>query len=58
MPCVFQITQTVEALQQLNPAVIVPAHCTGWHATQRIVQTMPQAYTPNSVGTTFALMSQ
>lgn len=52
------ITQTVEALQQLNPAVIVPAHCTGWRATQRIVQTMPQVYTPNSVGTTFALMSQ
>ncbi len=52
------IPQTVEALQQINPAVIVPAHCTGWRATQRIAQTMPEAYTPNSVGTTFALMAE
>jgi 7,8-dihydropterin-6-yl-methyl-4-(beta-D-ribofuranosyl)aminobenzene 5'-phosphate synthase len=52
------IPQTIEALQQINPAVIVPAHCTGWRATQRIAQTMPEAYTPNSVGTTFKLMAE
>ncbi len=52
------IPQTVEALQQINPAVIVPAHCTGWRATQRIAQVMPGAYTPNSVGTTFVLMAE
>jgi len=51
------IPQTVEALKEINPAVIVPAHCTGWRATQRIAQMMPEAYTPNSVGTTFALMA-
>src|SRR5437764_2400711 len=42
------IPQTVEALQKINPAVVVPAHCTGWHATQRIAQMMPDAFTPNS----------
>ncbi len=52
------IPQTVEALQQITPAVIVPAHCTGWRATQRIAQTMPEAYTPNSVGTTFRLVAE
>jgi len=52
------IPQTIEALQQINPAVIVPAHCTGWRATQRIAHTMPEAYTPNSVGTTFKLMAE
>jgi len=52
------IPQTIEALQQINPAVIVPAHCTGWRATQRIAQTMPEAYTPNSVGTMFKLMAE
>ncbi len=52
------IPQTVEALQQIKPAVVVPAHCTGWRATQRIAQAMPDAYTPNSVGTTFVLMGQ
>jgi 7,8-dihydropterin-6-yl-methyl-4-(beta-D-ribofuranosyl)aminobenzene 5'-phosphate synthase len=50
------IPQTVEALQQIKPAVVVPAHCTGWRATQRIAQAMPDAFTPNSVGTTFVLM--
>jgi 7,8-dihydropterin-6-yl-methyl-4-(beta-D-ribofuranosyl)aminobenzene 5'-phosphate synthase len=50
------IPQTVEALQQINPAVVIPAHCTGWRATQRIAQVMPDAFTPNSVGTTFVLM--
>ncbi|HLZ80068.1 MAG TPA: MBL fold metallo-hydrolase [Ktedonobacteraceae bacterium] len=52
------IPQTVEALRQINPAVIVPAHCTGWRATQRIAQTIPEAYTPNSVGTTFKLLAE
>jgi 7,8-dihydropterin-6-yl-methyl-4-(beta-D-ribofuranosyl)aminobenzene 5'-phosphate synthase len=47
------IPQTVEALQQFSPAVVVPAHCTGWHATQRIAQAMPEAFVPNCVGTTF-----
>jgi 7,8-dihydropterin-6-yl-methyl-4-(beta-D-ribofuranosyl)aminobenzene 5'-phosphate synthase len=50
------IPQTVEALQQIKPEVIVPAHCTGWRATQRIAQMMPDAFTPNSVGTTFTFM--
>ncbi len=47
------IPQTVEALQQFSPEVVVPAHCTGWRATQRIAQAMPEAFVPNSVGTTF-----
>ncbi len=47
------IPQTVEALQKIDPAVVVPAHCTGWRATQRIAQLLPDAFTPNSVGTTF-----
>jgi len=50
------IPQTVEALQRINPVVVVPAHCTGWRATHRIAQMMPDAFTPNSVGTTFVFM--
>ncbi len=52
------IPQTVEALQRINPAVVVPAHCTGWRASQRIAQMMPDAFTPNSVGTTFVFMGE
>ncbi len=50
------IPQTVEALQRINPVVVVPAHCTGWRATHRIAQMMPDAFMPNSVGTTFVFM--
>jgi 7,8-dihydropterin-6-yl-methyl-4-(beta-D-ribofuranosyl)aminobenzene 5'-phosphate synthase len=52
------IPQTIAALQQLNPAVVVPAHCTGWRATHGIARAMPEAFIPNSVGTTYVLMSE
>lgn len=52
------IPQTVEALQELHPAVVVPAHCTGWRATQLIAQSIPEAYVHNSVGTTLVLMAE
>ena len=52
------IPQTIAALQEINPAVVVPAHCTGWRATHGIARAMPEAFIPNSVGTTYVLMSQ
>jgi 7,8-dihydropterin-6-yl-methyl-4-(beta-D-ribofuranosyl)aminobenzene 5'-phosphate synthase len=52
------IPQTVEALQEMHPTVVVPAHCTGWRATQGIAQSMPEAYVPSSVGTTYVLMAE
>ena len=47
------IGDTVRALEQLAPDVIVPAHCTGWKATQAIAGHLPGAFIQNSVGTTF-----
>ena len=52
------IPQTIAALQQFNPAVVVPAHCTGWRATHGIAHAMPEAFIPNAVGTTFVLMGE
>ena len=49
------IEPTVAALKELNPALVVPAHCTGWKATHRIAQELPEAFVPNSVGTQFLL---
>jgi 7,8-dihydropterin-6-yl-methyl-4-(beta-D-ribofuranosyl)aminobenzene 5'-phosphate synthase len=49
------IPDTVEALARLEPDVIVPAHCTGWRASRAIADRLPDAFIPNSVGTTFAL---
>lgn len=47
------IWDTVAALQELDPQVIVPAHCTGWRATHAIAAAFPNAFIQNSVGTTF-----
>jgi 7,8-dihydropterin-6-yl-methyl-4-(beta-D-ribofuranosyl)aminobenzene 5'-phosphate synthase len=49
------IGDTVTALEQLAPDVIVPAHCTGWKATHAIARRLPAAFIQNSVGTTLRL---
>jgi 7,8-dihydropterin-6-yl-methyl-4-(beta-D-ribofuranosyl)aminobenzene 5'-phosphate synthase len=49
------IEPTVAALTDLAPAVIVPAHCTGWRAQHRLAATLPDAFVPNAVGTSVVL---
>jgi 7,8-dihydropterin-6-yl-methyl-4-(beta-D-ribofuranosyl)aminobenzene 5'-phosphate synthase len=49
------IGPTVEALVELAPQVIVPAHCTGWDASRAIAAQLPDAFIQNSVGTRFEL---
>ena len=49
------IPPTIAALKELNPAVVVPAHCTGWKATHALARELPDAFVPNSVGTRFVL---
>jgi 7,8-dihydropterin-6-yl-methyl-4-(beta-D-ribofuranosyl)aminobenzene 5'-phosphate synthase len=47
------IAPTVAALRALEPALVVPSHCTGWKATHEIARALPDAFVANSVGTTF-----
>lgn len=49
------IPATTAALQQLGPRYLMPGHCTGWSATHQIARAMPEAFIPNSVGTTLLL---
>jgi 7,8-dihydropterin-6-yl-methyl-4-(beta-D-ribofuranosyl)aminobenzene 5'-phosphate synthase len=49
------IAPTVAALQQIQPRYVMPGHCTGWSATHQIARAMPEAFIPNSVGTTLLL---
>ena len=49
------IPATIAALQSLRPRYVMPGHCTGWNAIHQIARTMPQAFIPNSVGTTLVL---
>lgn len=46
---------TVEALTELMPDFIVPAHCTGWDAAHAIATRLPMAFIQNSVGTRYEL---
>jgi 7,8-dihydropterin-6-yl-methyl-4-(beta-D-ribofuranosyl)aminobenzene 5'-phosphate synthase len=49
------IAPTIESLKEIGPKVIVPQHCTGWRATGRIAQELPDAFIPSSVGTRWVL---
>lgn len=49
------IPATVAALQEIKPRYVMPGHCTGWSAVHQIARTMPEAFIPNSVGTTLLL---
>jgi 7,8-dihydropterin-6-yl-methyl-4-(beta-D-ribofuranosyl)aminobenzene 5'-phosphate synthase len=49
------IAPTIAVLKDINPALIVPAHCTGWKATHALARELPEAFVPNSVGTRFVL---
>jgi 7,8-dihydropterin-6-yl-methyl-4-(beta-D-ribofuranosyl)aminobenzene 5'-phosphate synthase len=46
---------TVDALAELAPDVVVPAHCTGWGASHAIAIRLPDAFIQNSVGTRYEL---
>ncbi|MBW3560939.1 MAG: MBL fold metallo-hydrolase [Actinobacteria bacterium] len=47
------IPRVCDAFAQVAPDVIVPAHCTGWRAIHALAARFPEAFVPNSVGTTF-----
>jgi 7,8-dihydropterin-6-yl-methyl-4-(beta-D-ribofuranosyl)aminobenzene 5'-phosphate synthase len=49
------IEPTVEALGALAPALLIPAHCTGWKAVHRLAARFPDAFVPCAVGTTIEL---
>jgi len=49
------IPRVCAELGKLSPAVIVPAHCTGWAAQRALADRFPAASIPNTVGTRFEL---
>jgi 7,8-dihydropterin-6-yl-methyl-4-(beta-D-ribofuranosyl)aminobenzene 5'-phosphate synthase len=49
------IPAAVEALAEIGPQVVVPAHCTGWRAVQELSLVFPDAFIPPSVGTRYDL---
>ena len=49
------IPRVLDDLAELDPGVLVPAHCTGWRAQHALAGRFPDAFVPNSVGTSFFL---
>jgi 7,8-dihydropterin-6-yl-methyl-4-(beta-D-ribofuranosyl)aminobenzene 5'-phosphate synthase len=49
------IAPTIAAFRDLNPTLLVPAHCTSWKAIHALARELPEAYVPNSEGTRFML---
>jgi 7,8-dihydropterin-6-yl-methyl-4-(beta-D-ribofuranosyl)aminobenzene 5'-phosphate synthase len=49
------IPRVLDDLGAMNPGVLVPAHCTGWRAQHAMSARFPEAFVPNTVGTTFYL---
>jgi 7,8-dihydropterin-6-yl-methyl-4-(beta-D-ribofuranosyl)aminobenzene 5'-phosphate synthase len=47
------VDATCDALADVAPDVIIPAHCTGFRATRAIAERLPDALILNSVGTRF-----
>ena len=47
------IGPTCEALAEFSPDYLVPAHCTGWRASQALAAGFPGAFIQNSVGTRY-----
>jgi len=47
------IPLTMAELTRVDPQYIVPCHCTGWKATNKIIDTMPEKFIQSSVGSTF-----
>ena len=49
------IPRVLDELAAMNPGVLVPAHCTGWRAQHAMSARLPDAFVPNTVGTSFHL---
>ena len=47
------IEPTIKELKKADPKYIIPCHCTGWKATNRIIEAMPERFIQTSVGTSF-----
>jgi 7,8-dihydropterin-6-yl-methyl-4-(beta-D-ribofuranosyl)aminobenzene 5'-phosphate synthase len=47
------IARTIDAIQALEPVMVVPTHCTGFAAISEFVRRMPEAFVLGAVGTKY-----
>jgi 7,8-dihydropterin-6-yl-methyl-4-(beta-D-ribofuranosyl)aminobenzene 5'-phosphate synthase len=51
------IEPTLKEFKDAQPDYLIPCHCTGWKAANRIIETMPEKFIQSSVGTNFKFSS-
>jgi len=49
------VERTVDAIAEMGPAIVVPAHCTGFVAIRRFAERMPDAFVLGTVGATYTV---
>jgi 7,8-dihydropterin-6-yl-methyl-4-(beta-D-ribofuranosyl)aminobenzene 5'-phosphate synthase len=49
------IAPTVEALTAMAPDLLVPGHCTGWHAQHTLAAALPDSWVQGSSGSRYRL---
>jgi 7,8-dihydropterin-6-yl-methyl-4-(beta-D-ribofuranosyl)aminobenzene 5'-phosphate synthase len=47
------VPDTISALKEMAPEVIVPMHCTGWSSIHQFAEAFPSSFILNSVGSTY-----
>jgi len=47
------VQRTIDEIQQLEPALVAPTHCSGFNAISRFADQMPDAFVQGAVGTTY-----
>jgi 7,8-dihydropterin-6-yl-methyl-4-(beta-D-ribofuranosyl)aminobenzene 5'-phosphate synthase len=48
-----EVQRTIDGIAALDPALVVPEHCTGFGAIRRFADQMPEAFALGLVGTTY-----
>ena len=49
------IAGTVAALQEIQPDLLVPSHCTGWKGRMALAQEFPDAFVPGMIGNLYRI---
>jgi len=52
------ITPTITDLESINPAYIIPMHCTGWEAQTLFAKKMPDKFILSTVGTKYVFTAR
>jgi 7,8-dihydropterin-6-yl-methyl-4-(beta-D-ribofuranosyl)aminobenzene 5'-phosphate synthase len=47
------ISKTIDEIEKLSPAFVVPCHCSGLKAVSEIARRLPRSFIQNSVGTSY-----